>query len=98
MNSLHSGYLSYADCFQNIFFQKFFQEHYQSAKQFGLISGSGLKLCAKVIRRQQNLPLSKERVNALDFAFGLSVSLFIKPKTSVEPLKFNMWSVFSMKK
>ena len=48
-----------------IFFFKFFQDHLQSVKQFGSRSGptfcrswSGFKLFAKVISKQQNLPLA----------------------------------------
>ena len=51
--------------FQNIFLQKFFQEHYRSVKQFRSRSGptfcqswSGSKLFVKVISRQQKLPLA----------------------------------------
>ena len=46
------------------FFKKFFQEHYQSVKQFGSRSGptlcwawSGSKLFAKIISRRQKSPL-----------------------------------------
>ena len=44
-----------ADFFQNHLFKKFFQEHYQSVKQFGSRS-----LFAKVISRLQKSPLAKK--------------------------------------
>ena len=55
--------------FQNIFLQKFFQEHYQNDKQFGprsrlkfCRSWSGSKLFTKVISRQQKSPLARKEL------------------------------------
>ena len=58
--------LSSADFFKITFSEIFFQEHYQSVKQFGPRSGptfcrswSGSKLFAKVISRQQKALLAR---------------------------------------
>ena len=60
-----------AECFKIYFFKKFFQEHYQSVKQFG--SKSGLTFCwswswsrlfAKAISRQQCHP--RKRVKTIN--------------------------------
>ena len=63
--------MSSADFFKINLFKKFFQEYYQSVKQFGSRSGptdcrswSGSKLFAKVISIQQKLPLGR-RVKGL---------------------------------
>ena len=60
-----------------IFFKNFFQEHYQSVKQFGSRSGltfcqswSGSKLFPKVINRLYNFAAGKERVMVKNHAFN----------------------------
>ena len=50
-------------------FKEFFQEHYQSVKQFGFRSGrhSGFYLIAKVISRWQKLPEASKELMPLWF-------------------------------
>ena len=72
-------FLSSADFFKIDFFKKKFQEHYQSVKQFGPRSGptfcrsrSGSKLFAKVISRQQNLPLAGKELRYISHIMYLN--------------------------
>ena len=80
--------LSSADFFKINFFKKFFQEHYQSDKQFESRSGLtlqrfGSKLFAKVISRRQKLPLAGKELNmhmqlssgTKSLIFGMSLHL-----------------------
>ena len=79
------------------FFQKFFQEHDQSVKQFGSRSDrrSGSKLFATVICRRQNSLVARKKLNVHKrsemsrlFLFFLSGGSFLYPHTyGVRPVK-----------
>ena len=69
------------------FFNKFFQEHYQSVKQFG--SRSGSKLFAKVISRRNQLPL----VRKLKSVGNFRTFFVICPYLSLFPCIYNISTV-----
>ena len=80
-------------------FQKFFQEHYQSVKQFGSRSGpmfcwslSGSKLFAKVISRQQVTTGKEEVFVCLFCCFTSKVNSYGHGRTVSSPNHTFSWA------